>query len=95
MTDLEAVRQRYRAFAEAEYRGYSDLYDRLSTGVADSDELVRFISARPVPSPSGASSPHGHARTDRATAVPTAKVTCAGACRPVGASGGRIARSPA
>ena len=51
MTDLEAVRQRYRAFAEAECRGYSDLYDRLSTGVADSDELVRFIAARPVTQP--------------------------------------------
>ncbi|MEO7191451.1 MAG: DUF2332 domain-containing protein, partial [Vicinamibacterales bacterium] len=51
MTDLDIVRRRYRQFAETECRGHSDLYDTLSTGLANSDELVRFIAARPVTQP--------------------------------------------
>jgi hypothetical protein len=51
MADLDTVRHRYRTFAESECRGYSDLYDGLSTGVAGHDELVRFIAERPVIQP--------------------------------------------
>jgi hypothetical protein len=51
LTDPEAVRQRYRAFAEAECRGYSPLYERLALGSADDESIVRFIADRPVIQP--------------------------------------------
>jgi hypothetical protein len=51
LTDPEAVRQRYRAFAEEECRGYSPLYERLARGSADDESIVRFIVDRPVIQP--------------------------------------------
>lgn len=51
MTDPQAVRQRYRAFADTECRGYSPLYERLARGSADDDSIVRFIADRPVIQP--------------------------------------------
>jgi hypothetical protein len=51
VTDLETVRQRYRAFAETECRGYSPLYERLARGAADDESIVRFIADRPVSQP--------------------------------------------
>lgn len=51
MIDLDAVRQRYREFAESECRGYSELYYRLALHAADDDLVMRFVAARPVAQP--------------------------------------------
>ena len=51
MIELDAVRRRYRQFAEGECRGYSDLYYRLSLGAADDDAIMCFIADRPAIQP--------------------------------------------
>ncbi len=51
MIELDAVRQRYRQFAETECRGYSDLYYRLALDAAADDSVMRFIADRPVIQP--------------------------------------------
>ena len=49
--ELDAVRRRYREFADTECRGYSELYYRLSVGAADDEAIMRFIVDRPVIQP--------------------------------------------
>ena len=49
--DAEAVRLRYRRFAERECRGYSETYDRLSLAVAADDELIEFLTRMPDAQP--------------------------------------------
>ena len=44
MTALDPLRQRYRRFAEAECRGYSDIYYRLALDVGEDDEVLRFVA---------------------------------------------------
>ena len=51
MIELDAVRRRYRQFADTECRGYSELYYRLSLGAAADDSVMRFIADRPVIQP--------------------------------------------
>jgi hypothetical protein len=51
MTALDPIRQRYRRFAEAECRGYSDTYYRLALDVGEDDEVLRFVADRPVTQP--------------------------------------------
>lgn len=51
MIELDTVRKRYRQFADAECRGYSDLYYRLALGAADEDSVMRFIADQPVIQP--------------------------------------------
>ena len=51
MTALDPLRQRYRRFAEAECRGYSDTYYRLALDVGEDDEVLRFVADRPVTQP--------------------------------------------
>ena len=51
MIELDAVRRRYREFADTECRGYSDLYYRLSLDAAADDSVMRFIADRPVIQP--------------------------------------------
>jgi hypothetical protein len=49
--ELDALRRRYLQFAETECRGYSPLYHQLSFAVAQDDEILRFIVARPERQP--------------------------------------------
>ncbi|MGE3409188.1 MAG: DUF2332 domain-containing protein [Pirellulales bacterium] len=51
MTGNDHVKTQYKRFAENECKGYSDLYFRLANDVARDNELVEFISQRPVTQP--------------------------------------------
>ena len=51
MNSPEAIKQRYRRFAEMECKGHSDVYYRLALAVADDDEMVDFIADMPVVQP--------------------------------------------
>jgi hypothetical protein len=47
MTDVAAIKARYRRFADVECRGYSEAYYRLAHLVAADDVIVNFIAALP------------------------------------------------
>lgn len=47
--EVEKIRSRYRTFAQREARGVSPLYEEIASHVADSDELLRFLSTLPFP----------------------------------------------
>ncbi len=51
MNDRTAIKRRYRQFADAECKGYSDVYYRLALTVAGDDEVVGFIAEMPVTQP--------------------------------------------
>jgi hypothetical protein len=51
VVDLDAIRRRFRGFAETECRGYSDLYYRLALGAAGDDVVMHFLAERPMPQP--------------------------------------------
>ena len=51
MNDPTAIKRRYRQFADAECKGYSDVYYRLALAVAEDDEVVGFIAEMPVTQP--------------------------------------------
>jgi len=44
VNDPTAIKRRYRQFADAECKGYSDAYYRLALAVAEDDEVVGFIA---------------------------------------------------
>jgi hypothetical protein len=46
---FNAIRARYRAFAEHEARGLSPLYEAFALHVADSEPLLRFLATLPGP----------------------------------------------
>ena len=47
MNDPPRIKRRYRQFADAECKGYSDIYYELSRAVSEDDEVVGFISEMP------------------------------------------------
>lgn len=51
MNDPSALKRRYQQFADAECKGYSDVYYRLALAVAGDDEVVGFIAGMPVTQP--------------------------------------------
>jgi hypothetical protein len=51
MGDPAEIKRQYRQFAEAECKGYSDLYYRLALSVSEDDEVASFIADMPVPQP--------------------------------------------
>ncbi len=48
MHDPGRIKHRYRQFADAECKGYSELYYELARAVSADDEVVGFISEMPV-----------------------------------------------
>jgi hypothetical protein len=51
VNDPAAIRRRYRQFADAECKGYSDAYYRLALAVAEDDDVVGFLAEMPVIQP--------------------------------------------
>ena len=51
MNDPARIKRRYRQFADAECKGYSDIYYELALAVSEDDEVVDFIAEMPVVQP--------------------------------------------
>jgi hypothetical protein len=51
VNDPAAIKRRYRQFADAECKGYSDAYYRLALAVAEDDDVVGFVAEMPVIQP--------------------------------------------
>ena len=51
MTEPAEISERYRRFADAECRGYSEIYYRLALAVAADDAVLRFVAERPMSQP--------------------------------------------
>src|SRR5262249_47689954 len=51
VNDPARIKRRYREFADAECKGYSDVYYALALAVSEDDEMIGFIAEMPVTQP--------------------------------------------